>query len=42
LRWVDYGGLLKLKKRVSPSLMTDEELDFLRRFNRIRKLWIFN
>jgi predicted Ser/Thr protein kinase len=42
LRWVDYGGLLKLKERVSPSLMTHEELDFLKRFNRLRKLWIFN
>ena len=42
LRWVDYGGLLKLKERVSPSLMTPEELTFLKRFNRLRKLWIFN
>jgi serine/threonine protein kinase len=42
LRWVDYGGLLKLKERVSPSLMTTEELSFLKRFNRLRKLWIFN
>jgi len=42
LRWVDYGGLLKLKERVSPSLMTPEEMDFLKCFNRLRKLWIFN
>lgn len=42
LRWVDYGGLLKLKERVSPSSMSDEEIIFLRRFNRLRKLWIFN
>jgi len=42
LRWVDYGGLLKLKERVSPSLMTPEELAFLKRFNRLRRLWIFN
>lgn len=42
LRWVDYGGLLKLKQRVSPALMTPEELSFLKRFNRLRKLWIFN
>jgi serine/threonine protein kinase len=41
-RWVDYGGLLKLKERVSPSSMTPEETDFLKRFNRLRKLWIFN
>ena len=42
LRWVDYGGFLKLKERVSPELMTPEELLFLKRFNRLRKLWIFN
>lgn len=42
LRRVDYGGLLKLKQRVSPALMTPEELSFLKRFNRLRKLWIFN
>jgi len=42
LRWVDYGGLLKLKQRVSPSSMTPEEINFLKRFNRVRKLWIFN
>ncbi len=42
LRWVDYGGLLKLKERISPSSMTSEELAFLKRFNRLRKLWIFN
>ena len=42
LRWVDDGGLLKLKERISPSLMTAEELAFLKRFNRLRKLWIFN
>lgn len=41
-RWVDYGGLLKLKERSSPSSMTPEETDFLKRFNRLRKLWIFN
>ncbi len=42
LRWVDYGGLLKLKERISPDLMTSEERLSLKRFNRIRKLWIFN
>lgn len=39
---VDYGGLLKLKQRISPSSMTPEELLFLKRFNLLRKLWIFN
>jgi serine/threonine protein kinase len=42
LRWVDDGGLLKLKKRISPSSMTPEELAFLKRFDRLRRLWIFN
>ncbi len=42
LRWVDHGGLLKLKERGAPELMTREETDSLRRFNRLRKLWIFN
>jgi predicted Ser/Thr protein kinase len=42
LRWVDYGGLLKLKKRISPSFLTPNETAFLRKFNRIRRLWIFN
>jgi serine/threonine protein kinase len=41
-RWVDYGGLLKLKKRISHSSMTPEELAFLKRFDRLRRLWIFN
>jgi RIO-like serine/threonine protein kinase len=42
LRWVDYGGLLKLKERVSPESMTPEERSSLKQFNRIRKFWIFN
>ena len=42
LRWVDDGGLLKLKERISPSLMTPEEMASLKRFNRFRRLWIFN
>jgi serine/threonine protein kinase len=42
LRWVDHGGLMKLKQRISPSSMTPEELSFLKRFNRLRRLWIFN
>jgi serine/threonine protein kinase len=41
-QWVDVGGLLKLKERVLPSSMTPEETSFLKRFNRLRKLWIFN
>lgn len=41
-RWIDYGGLLKLKERASPSYLTSEEAAFLRRFNRWRKLWFFN
>jgi len=42
LRWVDYGGLLKLKKRISPSFLTPDETAFLKKFDRIRRLWIFN
>ncbi len=42
LRWVDYGGFLKLKQRVSPASMTPGELRFLGRLNRIRKFWIFS
>jgi RIO-like serine/threonine protein kinase len=42
LKRVDDGGLLKLKKRIAPALLTAEELAFLRRFERLRKLWIFN
>jgi predicted Ser/Thr protein kinase len=42
LRWVDHGGLLKLKQRASPALMTPEELSWLKRFNLLRRLWIFN
>jgi serine/threonine protein kinase len=42
LRRVDDGGLLKLKKRIAPALLTPEELAFLKRFKHLRKLWIFN
>ncbi|MCX8116821.1 MAG: hypothetical protein N3G78_02670 [Desulfobacterota bacterium] len=42
LQLVDYGGLLKLKERASPSFLTPEEAAFLKRFNRWRRLWIFN
>jgi len=31
-----------LKERIAPELMTHEEMNFLKRFNRLRKLWIFN
>ncbi len=42
LQWIDYGGLLKLKKRISPSILTPDEAAFLKKFDRIRRLWIFN
>jgi hypothetical protein len=42
LRWLDYGGFLKLKERVSPYLLTSEEIASLRKLRRLRKLWIFN
>ena len=41
LRWVDYGGILKLKHRVASS-MTPQELKTLIRLNRLCKFWIFN
>jgi serine/threonine protein kinase len=41
LRWVDYGGILKLKHRAASSI-TPQELKTLKRLNRLRKLWIFN
>jgi len=39
---IDDGGLLKLKKRIAPALLTSEEMALLKRFERLRKLWIFN
>src|SRR4030043_120786 len=39
LQWVDYGGLLKLKQRVSPSSIKPEEAAFLKRLHRLRKFW---
>jgi len=42
LQWIDHGGLLKLKGRISPASMTPQEKLLLKRFNRIRRLWIFN
>jgi serine/threonine protein kinase len=42
LRRIDEGGFLKLKKRIAPALLTPEEAAFLKRFERLRKLWIFN
>ncbi len=39
---IDYGGFLKLKQRVSPLNMTPEEISFLKKIDRWRKLWIFN
>jgi len=31
-----------LKKRIAPALLTPDEMAFLKRFERLRKLWIFN
>jgi len=39
---IDRSGFLKLKERLAPSLLTSEERAFLTRFNRLRRLWIFN
>jgi serine/threonine protein kinase len=42
LQWIDRGGLLKLKERISPSSMTPEEVTFLKRFKKLRRFWVFN
>lgn len=39
---IDRAGFLKLKARLTPDLMTPKERSFLARFNRLRKLWVFN
>jgi serine/threonine protein kinase len=39
---VDWAGLLKLKQRVAPELLSAEELSRLKWFGFIRKFWIFN
>ena len=42
LKRIDYYGMLKLKKRVSPDALTPREESYLRRFGLIRRLWFFN
>lgn len=42
LKRIDYYGILKLKKRVSPQTLTREEESYLKRFGLIRRLWFFN
>lgn len=42
LRKIDRAGFLKLKQRLAPSSMSAEERCYLARFNRLRRLWIFN
>jgi len=42
LQRIDYGGLLKLKRRVIPFSLTPEERNALDRLNRLRRIWIFN
>jgi len=42
LKRIDYYGILKLKKRLSPDTLTPEERSFLKRFGLIRRLWFFN
>jgi len=40
LKKVDSSGLLKLKERVTPNLLTEQERSRLRWFRLIRRLWI--
>jgi hypothetical protein len=42
LKRIDYYGILKLKKRLSPHTLTPEEKSYLKRFGLIRRLWFFN
>jgi len=42
LKKIDYYGILKLKKRLSPDALTADEESYLKRFRLIRKLWFFN
>jgi len=42
LKKIDYYGILKLKKRLSPDALTPDEESYLKRFGWIRKLWFFN
>jgi len=42
LKRIDYYGILKLKKRLSPHMLTQEEKSYLKWFGLIRKLWFFN
>jgi len=40
LKFIDKSGLLKLKNRYFPHLVTNSDREFLRRYNSIRKLWL--
>jgi hypothetical protein len=42
LKAIDRVGLLKLKQRVAPELLTEQETVRLRWFDVLRRLWIFN
>jgi serine/threonine protein kinase len=42
LQRIDYYGILKLKKRLSPDALTPDEQSYLKRFGLIRRLWFFN
>jgi serine/threonine protein kinase len=42
LQRIDYYGILKLKKRLSPDALTPDEHSYLKRFGLIRRLWFFN
>ena len=42
LKKIDYYGILKLKKRLSPDTLTSKEQSYLKRFGLIRRLWFFN
>jgi serine/threonine protein kinase len=42
LKEVDFFGLMKLKQRVAPGLLTEEDKKRLRWYRLMRKLWVFS
>lgn len=40
--WIDYSAYLKWKSQLTPEDMSGEEQKSIRKFNTLRKFWIFN
>lgn len=41
LKWIDRSGLVKMKSKYFPHLLTDDDRKFLARQRIVRRLWIF-